>query len=212
MDSRKALDNQQTVKLFFNLLPKELRLDALIAGGAAVRYDLADDVDIWILGKLPGNLAHSRILQTQIAEQLFSLNKSNDELFAPVVSFDVPDLIDVKAAAYMTAVVKLVEGTYLDKKFQVLHAESVYPMDLLASFDLSVHQAALTYDGAFVTAPSTTKVREPIQIVKLDTPIHTFKRYYKLFHRYGAIGPIDNVGLTALLSHSPVDPLSASGF
>ncbi len=57
--------------------------------------------------------------------------------------------------------------------------------NILANFDLSVHQLAETLDGFTVMGPRYTYPTEAIEVLGYWTPNRTLARYRKLCARYG---------------------------
>ena len=173
---------------FFKLVPPALMERACIAGGAAVDFVKANDVDIWILTPDPGEYDEG---------ELRDVLRAHLKTLVPDDPFSLLDTVDFTERLMTDAEEKygfgqpndgkvLFEGDLNGKKFQILVARFQNVAELLEHFDLSVHQAAWLPAGSFVTRGTTTKPGVTIRVTNYHSPVHTFSRLRKLCRRYSS--------------------------
>lgn len=185
----------QQVTEFYQLLPEWLQKHAIIAGGAAVNFRRATDVDIWLLAS-DGDLMDSELVRKDINKHLTEMSKVD---FGPLSDFEErprdPVVIDSEYGPNVDGYV-MFAGTFRGKPFQILVTRFETTEKLLIHFDLSVHQMAVERDGHPIRVGTTSMPGRLISITNFHSPDHTFTRLRKLWRRYG--GAIDSGSLIAL--------------
>jgi hypothetical protein len=172
---------------FFNLVPNSLLDRAVIAGGAAVDFDKAEDVDIWILshGVKAFSYDHQQSFNDHILKSLGLLYDHLPTVAGLDGAYTETDSDDLENQDYENSgFYVLVNGVYAGKKFQIFATEATTPEALLNEFDLSVHQVAIMSDGTYVVVSTTTKTTEPIRVLNVRDQKSTFRRALKLALRY----------------------------
>lgn len=168
------------------MIPRDLLPEGLtyfIAGGYAVCPALATDIDVWVRAP-KGELEayRQRILDyLQEKEVIFEETKPSER------QIETADYYDTEAFIQKVAIV--------NEHFLPIHllVTDASVDDVLASFDLSVCQVALTSYGV-VTGRDWTPVTKPIAVVR-NTPTTParLEKYRKRFKQYTQnIEPVTN--------------------
>lgn len=166
--------NDKRVMEFFNLIPPSW--DVVIAGGAAVGLGKEGDVDLWLLGRdRLDNLDKDK------------LNTALHELLPKNGGYEFTENGSAEYAATMgnDGFLKIAEGTYKGKKFQIF-TTPWNVKELLARFDLSCVQIAILRSGVIYKGLSYTEPSDPIKITNFATPVSTFDRAIKHAARNGS--------------------------
>lgn len=182
---------------YFNLMPESIRDRVVIAGGAAVDFERAADVDLWfLLGKnaVLGDLHWSPTWQAhELGHYLSSLG----------YDWEVEGLgmIDPEPGTIGQFLVHQGQGKDYMSTDGVLKLITVYPkegkpaqimlaafdtfVELLNVFDVSTHMWAVLADGRgpFPAALATEPSEEPI--VRDGANVRTPARLEKILARYG---------------------------
>ena len=146
----------------FSLLPHRCN-SIFIAGGAAVNFDLAGDVDL-IFGGKNGLENAGKFWEAQpykSAAKLGNYNKMHllGDVYVP----------------------------FLNKIVQVLWTNHKTALECMDDFDISTHRFAYTSKGDYVEGNGATSPTEPPQVFKSNGK--TFARYIKICKRYNH--PVD---------------------
>ncbi len=130
-----------------------------VAGGAAVWFDGASDIDIWF-GHSRHDLAHNFLYH-------FPVRVEVSEEYAGM---------DMKGIGFDPAI---------GKPVQVLVTDAKNPEEVINDFDISTHQWAIDGFGVLTAGGKSTDTKFPPQILHTKKPQKTLERYVKICHRYG---------------------------
>jgi hypothetical protein len=166
----------------FALLPDSIRGQAFIGGGAAVDPDAARDIDLWILTDALGVEQDIADLRRFVAENGIRVQPVEGIAYGQIV----PDMAVIKFGAIAEGFPKPVQIMF------VFGDNYNTPVDVLGSFDISVHQVAVVERKVsddfilldFVRGPEATYRGEAVIITQTRTPEWTLLRYARLTHRY----------------------------
>jgi len=202
---------------YFDLVPPDLQPMSVIAGGALVSNE--GDVDLWILtpneyfvstpsywtgirNRVREYLERLKLPHPAFSNLIWKEREANGEEYASNgrVLFDVEAYPKAEHPGFFGGI---------PRKLQILGTSQHTATGLLNTFDLSVHQVAVRWDGITYTVPTSTTRSEIIRITNLHSPERTFKRYRKLWHRYEVFrgnlaNGIDHQGILNLI-RAPYD-------
>jgi hypothetical protein len=173
-----VIPRQEIADELENLLPKGFRELAVVAGGYAASPTKASDIDLWVLG-IPRD-------QFDLVEK--SIRDYLDKAGLNGCSGEVGPHIDCTYETFDDSfrVAAIVDGPG-ENPVQILITTHPTLEELLAKFDLSVHQIgwSLTNPDAMVIGPEWTPVSEEPKVLTLTRPGQTLKRYLRIIPRYG---------------------------
>lgn len=163
-------------------LPVSLRKYACIAGGAAVDFDKATDVDVYIMNY------HGLTDAVERREAILELFEQPKTVATASVSNAMSEDTNLKCAAPKEyAGTKIVKEIVTGKKpIQIMDTDAKTPQEVLAKFDLSTHALAYTYDGNWISRPDSNidRTSESPRLGYVHDPVATWGRYFKLCKRY----------------------------
>lgn len=167
---------------YFNLLPPVYHGQAYIAGGAAVDYVNAGDVDLWVLFPEEKLQPSRDTFLTQIQEYLDTVVNNNPKIMPLAVEPFAASATDLEDSPKFT--MHMVGHISYGKGVDVMYCQFKNVFELLKSFDLSVHQKAVSANGGRYRVKTSTDLDEEICVTRWDTPIATQRRLLKLMERY----------------------------
>lgn len=150
---------QLTLDTLFDYL-EELKLTGVIAGGAAVRYQDASDIDVFILG---GNPWECQQLANKIGVEWLMDGSQYGEIPNALIATCYPD--------------------WSSKPIQIIASQRKTVLDLLDHFDTSIHMVALTDTDVWVKGAKSTETNQPFQVFNGSDV--SMARADKLAARYG---------------------------
>lgn len=171
------------------ILPEDLMQSAFIAGGYAACPALASDLDLWV--KVADSLHSESDAEDCLAEgSILRLGRQVilDHLEAEFFPYEVQDT-DItstgqNADGYPISVLKvaIVRSPHLSHPIHIMvFAGSIE--ELLACFDISTHQIALSFGGV-VKGPHWTPVTERPYVIPGSTSVQTPARLEKIAQRF----------------------------
>ncbi len=151
----------------------------MVAGGWAVCPALASDMDVFVLKDNRDSEADVRmILLAHLRHGKFDFEELTDER-----SEDSPGECD-------SLIRKVAKVNYNGNTVHVLLGLSPFPEDILNTFDLSICQVGIMWDGTIVKGENYTSPAQPLKIVKqtptTDERARKYNERFKL--RKGHIG------------------------
>lgn len=165
----------------------DYRWPICVAGGAAVDCSRAIDIDLFVLD-IKHQFRDAQMIAARIGTKLLRV----EQFF--------PDSCD---GAVNRTLVCSVAVPGVSRPVQICTASYLTPHELIESFDLSVHMAAITLGGQIVRSPQTTSPTSEIRICRWTTPIATLDRARKLAERYHTtIHPADLHRLQDLITRA----------
>jgi hypothetical protein len=139
-----------------------------VAGGAAVDFEKANDIDVWILTSEKPEIPDGEPFGEGFLDYL-------------------------GARGIMGA---WNAGFWGSKKVHVFWVPGQSPQQVVMGFDLSTHAVGILPDGTEVRSPNATTPHQAPQVTRWTTPKNTMMRYCRICLRYGH--PIDNEIITRL--------------
>lgn len=162
-------------------IPDGYRERAYIAGGWAACPSLADDMDVWILATTEEANDPDFKLEDLRAEVLVRLNAVGSKL-RPI------EEDSEETGNYGGVEIKIRKVGYIKRAgFQTIHimvTDAPIIEAVLANFDISTHQVAITPTGQVVLGASWTSITEPPQVIEGRENEHTPGRLEKITKRY----------------------------
>ena len=183
-------DNERYQKLLpiFNFLPNKCP-NVYVAGGAAVDYDKASDVDLWF-PKEGWQAAKDFLTQFKITQT------------RKIFKYDDYDSAKEKGTTYGNkdnlVLGEVYFGDAIKKLVQIIVTDKPTSLDLLNLFDISTHAIAVHADGKVVKCEKFTDPSQPPRILVYRS--NTLSRYIKICNRYNHIPNIKY--LTHLMNFS----------
>jgi hypothetical protein len=173
------------------LLPSQFHRDAVVAGGYAAKPELANDIDLWILGSA-GDLEEVWSVTQDLGDHF---KKHNITATFEVGSAEYPDvpLQVTPAKPILKFASTSVEMPPRAPRFGWMPVQMMFtPLqtvnELLETFDLSVHKHAWRLEEPLemLASDDATWPSNPVmRITRFDTPERTYQRVQKLTARYG---------------------------
>lgn len=189
------------VAKYFALIPPELLPDSYIVSGAAMdammNMNLAKDVDIVILkAHTEGDESWSDF-EERILGRLRDHNP--DRVIKEVLSKDgkYNGIIRRHLCNILGYYHRL--STIEDKRVEILLSDAGNIKQVLAGFDLSIHQIAFRSNFTFTKGDAWTPMHQPIQVTDWNNPCHTLDRYLRLCKRYDQV--YDQKVVDQLMAH-----------
>lgn len=146
-----------------------------IAGGAVVRFDRAEDIDVFVMDfDMEAAVSQSQMLAEKLAEEFAGRMEisNNTERMAGYTKNRM--LIATVFDALFKKPVQVIATTFPDAG------------SIIDSFDLSVHAWAVTRPHYLIgSLVKSTHMNETIKVNRWDTPESTLSRLRKLEDRYG---------------------------
>ena len=165
----------------FNLLPPQFRYRAVIAGGAATNFELAQDVDVFTLNFTPA----------EIAELITWLRVPGDLI-------EYPNALTPLTPNRPLAEIPASVIPHIGKPVQFIHSIAIDGFGVIETFDISTHRcfrrATVIDDPNFRGVSAHFTSPESVPRVNWDNvrdPVLTFYRYRKICLRYNLLPSAD---------------------
>ena len=159
-----------------NLLPKEYRDKAYIAGGAAACFELADDIDVFVLGIITEQESaefEKALHDMKVLGMTFRSDKP--VLDKPHTDSCVNGHFNVRAEIPSAGVIQPIQ--FIGSPFTTID-------ELLQDFDISTHCWAVDVTGKSFSIPESTSMYRVPKLVHSNIPNITLVRYRKICLRY----------------------------
>lgn len=162
-----------------------------IAGGAVVRFDRAEDIDVFVMDMdMEAAVSQCQMLLEKLAEEFAGNVELADQA--------------VRASGYSKnrMLIGSVTDVLFKKPIQVIATTFPDAGSIIDSFDLSVHAWAVIRPHYLVgSLMKSTHMNEVIRVNRWDTPESTLTRLRKLEDRYGTqANAADVMKLEALIA------------
>ena len=159
-----------------NLLPKEYQDKAYIAGGAAACFELANDIDVFVLSintEQESAKFEKALHDMNIPGMTFRSDKP--VLDKPHTDSCVDGHFNVRAEIPSAGVIQPIQ--FIGSPFTTIEA-------LLQDFDISTHCWAVDVTGKSFSIPESTPINGTPKLVHSNIPNITLVRYRKICLRY----------------------------
>ena len=184
-EKAKMLTVHPKLEEVFKLLGKNWCPNVYVAGGAAVDFEKASDVDLWFPEagfQAAKNFAIDLMLVNHVVTFFDAYFEATvEDAFEKSTSEDYTG--NISAGPKRSVIIANAYLTNLDVLLQILVTKAKDSMALVSNFDISTHQAAIHTDGKVVVAKTFTLPSE--QPVVLEKANNTLARYVKICRRYG---------------------------
>lgn len=203
------------LELIFSWLPDRCP-KVFIAGGAAVDFELASDVDLWFPAESRGEALRfmHRFPARSLVDSAMTPKPSSEDFQAQKMALlkayetkakqkkvinNAIDIAEVGSSNYSsvvsgTSVLGWVWHPDIAKPIQVILHDSAGPIELIRNFDITSHAKAVTAFGKVIETSWYTLPTEPPRIVNYVDANKTILRYFRICSRYGHQVDLNHIG------------------